>query len=136
MTKSINAVVLDSHAILKFSQDESGADRVEALLREAEKGNIRAFVNEINLGEVYYITARRLGADLAGRFLDYFSTLAVERTSASWEIILSAADLKAQYALSYADCFAVGTALKCQAVIVTGDPEFKKIEHLVQIDWI
>jgi ribonuclease VapC len=129
-------VVLDSHAILKFSQDESGADRVEALLREAEKGNIRAFVNEINLGEIYYITARRLGADLARRFLDYFSTLAVERTSASWEIILSAADLKAQYSLSYADCFAVGTALKYQAAIVTGDPEFKKIEHLVQIDWI
>jgi len=136
MMKAMSDVVLDSHAILRFAQDEAGSNRVEALLSDAEKGNIRAFVHEINLGEIYYITARRMGADFARRFLDHFSTLAVERVPASWEIILSAADLKAQYALSYADCFAVATALKYQAVIVTGDPEFKKIDHLVKIDWV
>jgi uncharacterized protein len=136
MTKSMSNVVFDSHAILRFAQDEAGADRVEALLSDAEKGNVRAFINEINLGEIYYITARRLGADFAGRFLDHFSTLAVTRVPASWEIILSAAEVKAPYALSYADCFAVATALKYQAVIATGDPEFRKVEHLVEIDWI
>lgn len=47
-----------------------------------------------------------------------------------------AAEVKAQYAISYADCFAVPTELKYQASIVTGDLEFKKIEHLVGIDWI
>jgi uncharacterized protein len=129
-------VVLDSHAILRFVQDEAGAERVEALLIDAERGNIRAFVNEINLGEIYYITARRMGADFAGRFLDHFSTLAVERAPASWETILSAAAVKARYALSYADCFTVATALKYKATVVTGDPEFKKVEHLVEIDWI
>jgi predicted nucleic acid-binding protein len=132
----MSSVVLDSHAILKFAQDEAGADRVEALLTEAEKGNIHAFMNEINVGEIYYITARHMGADLAKRFLDHFSTLAIERVPASWGIILSAADLKARFALSYADCFAVATALEYKSVIVTGDPEFKNIEHLVQIDWI
>ena len=136
MTKSMNNVVLDSHAILRFAQDEAGADRVEALLSDAQKGSILAFVNEINLGEIYYITARRLGADFARLFLDHFSTFAVERVPASWEIILSAAEVKASYALSYADCFAVATALKCQAVVVTGDPEFRKVERLVHIDWI
>jgi predicted nucleic acid-binding protein len=136
MTKSMSNVVLDSHAILKFAQDEAGADRVEALLTQAEKGNIQALMNEINLGEIYYITARRMGADFARRFLDHFSTLAVERVPASWEIILSAADLKAQYALSYADCFAVATALAYDSVLVTGDPEFKKTEHMVKIDWV
>ncbi len=132
----MGSVVLDSHAILKFVQDESGADRVEALLTEAEKGDLRALVSEINLGEIYYITARRMGADFARRFLDHFSTLAVERVPASWEIILSAADLKARFALSYSDCFAAAIALKHQAVIVTGDPELKKIENLITIDWI
>jgi uncharacterized protein len=133
---SITNVVLDSHAILIFAQDEAGADRVEALLSRAEDGHIRVFVNEINLGEIYCIMTRRMGADFARRFLDHFSTLAVERVPASWEIILSAAEVKAQYALSYADCFAVATALRFQSSIVTGDPEFKKIEHLVEIDWI
>jgi predicted nucleic acid-binding protein len=136
MTKSMSNVVFDSHAILRFAQDEAGADRVEALLSDAEKGHVRAFVNEINLGEIYYLTVRRLGADFARRFLDHFSTLAVERVPASWEIILSAAEVKAPHALSYADCFAVATALKYHAVIATGDPEFRKVEHLVEIDWI
>ena len=129
-------VVLDSHAILRFAQDEAGAERVEALLSDAEKGNILAFVNEINLGEIYYITMRLRGADFARRFLDHFSTLAIERVPASWEIILSAAEVKAHYAISYVDCFAAATALKYRAAIVTGDPEFKKIEHQVEIDWI
>lgn len=136
MTKSMSNVVLDSHAILRFAQDEAGAEKVETLLSDAGKGHIRALVSEINLGEIYYITMRRMGADFARRFLDHFSTFAVDRIPASWEIVLSAAEVKAQYALSYADCFVVATALKYQAVIVTGDPEFRKIEHLVKIDWI
>lgn len=129
-------VTFDSHAILKFAQDEAGADRVEELLRAAEESRVHACVNEINLGEVYYITMRRLGAESARRFLEQFSTLAVERVAASWQIIESAAELKARHALSYADCFAVATALRHGASIVTGDPEFKKVEHLVQIEWI
>jgi predicted nucleic acid-binding protein len=136
MTRSMSNVVFDSHAILKFAQDEPGADQVEALLTDAEKGTVQAFISEINLGEVYYITARRMGVDLARRFLDHFSALVVERVPASWEIILSAAEMKARHALSYADCFAVATALKYDAAIVTGDPEFRKIEHLVKIDWV
>ncbi|HOV87627.1 MAG TPA: type II toxin-antitoxin system VapC family toxin [Syntrophobacteraceae bacterium] len=132
----MKSVTFDSHAILKFAQDERGADRVEELLRAAEKAQVRAYVNEINLGEVYSITMRRLGAESARRFLDQFSTLTVERVAATWEVIESAAELKARHALSYADCFAAATALKHGASIVTGDPEFKKVEHLVPIEWI
>jgi ribonuclease VapC len=136
MTPSMKNVVFDSHAILKFAQDEAGADKVEELLKASEDGKIRAFINEINLGEVYYITIRRLGVESAGRFLEQFTTLAIERVSPSWEIIESASQIKADFAVSYADCFATATALKYNAVIVTGDPEFKKIEHKVDIDWI
>jgi ribonuclease VapC len=132
----MKSVTFDSHAILKFAQDEAGADRVEELLRASEEARVRAYVNEINLGEVYYITMRRLGVESARRFLEQFSTLAVERVPASWEIIESASELKARHALSYADCFAAATALKHEAAIVTGDPEFRKVEHLIDIEWI
>ena len=136
MTPSMKSVVFDSHAILKFAQDEAGADRVEELLKASEDGRIRAFISEINLGEVYYITIRKLGVESARRFLEQFTTLAIDRVSPSWEIIESASQIKADFAVSYADCFATATALKYHAVIVTGDPEFKKLEHLVQVDWI
>ena len=49
---------------------------------------------------------------------------------------MRAAEIKAQYAISYADCFAAATAEKLSASIITGDPEFKKVEHLVSVDWI
>jgi predicted nucleic acid-binding protein len=41
-----------------------------------------------------------------------------------------------QYDLSYADCFAVATAIKEKATVVTGDPEVRKVEGLVGIDWL
>jgi len=49
---------------------------------------------------------------------------------------MRAAEIKAQYAISYADCFAAATAEKLSASIITGDPEFKKVESLVSVDWI
>ncbi|MFZ2447075.1 MAG: type II toxin-antitoxin system VapC family toxin [Syntrophobacteraceae bacterium] len=129
-------VVFDSHAILKFAQDEAGANRVEELLTASQDGRIRAFMNEINLGEIYYITIRRLGIESAKEFLEHFYSLPIELAPASWDIIASASELKARYALSYADCFAMASALKHDASVVTGDPEFKNVEHVVEVDWI
>jgi ribonuclease VapC len=51
-------------------------------------------------------------------------------------LIIRAAEYKAQYSLSYADCFALASAVEHKAILVTGDPEFKKVEHLVDIVWI
>jgi uncharacterized protein len=49
--------------------------------------------------------------------------------------VIEAAKIKGKYALSYADSFAVATAIKEKATVVTGDPEFRKVERLVGIDW-
>ena len=38
--------------------------------------------------------------------------------------------------IPYADCFAAATAIKEKATVVTGDPEFRKVEGLVGIDWL
>ena len=51
-------------------------------------------------------------------------------------LIFQAAEYKAQYSISYADCFILASAIEHKAIIVTGDPEFKKVEHLVDIIWI
>lgn len=129
-------ILLDSYAILKFYQDEDGADKVEKLLISSRQGDFKAFMSEINLGEVYYLTIRRLGLESAKEYLERFFELSIQIVSPSSDIILSAAEIKAEYAISYADCFAVATALKVNASIITGDPEFKKAERLVKIIWI
>lgn len=129
-------ILFDSHAILKFYQDEDGAETVERLLVSSHKGDLKAYISEINLGEVYYKIIRRLGLASAKRHLEEFFELPIQVISPSSDIILSASEIKAEYAISYADCFAVATALVFKASIVTGDPEFMKVEHLVKIVWV
>ena len=51
-------------------------------------------------------------------------------------LLYKAAEFKAEYPISYADCFALACALEHSAILVTGDPEFKKVVHLVSIEWI
>ena len=133
LTKSI---LFDSYAILKYYQDEEGADKVEKLLISSRREALSAYISEINLGEVYYQTIRRLGLESAKKYLEQFSELPIRVIPPSSDIILSASEIKAEYAISYADCFAVATAIMFDASILTGDPEFTKIEHLVKIVWI
>jgi ribonuclease VapC len=56
--------------------------------------------------------------------------------SNSFTDVLEAARIKARLPISYADAFAVATAQRERAVIVTGDPEFRKVEHLVTVKWL
>jgi ribonuclease VapC len=129
-------ILFDSHALLKFSQDEEGADKVEQFLLYSLNRNLKAYLSEINLGEIYYISIRRLGLESAKLYLEQLLDLPIDIVSPSSEIIRAAAEIKAQYAISYADCFAAATALKYSASIITGDPEFKKVDHIVTIEWL
>ena len=53
-------------------------------------------------------------------------------------LILEAAHLKGRYPISYADAFAVATAIRLRAPLVSGDPELKVFQEsgVVEIDWI
>ena len=132
----MRSIIFDSFAILKYYQDEPGAGRVEKILRSAQHDSVKVVMNEINLGEVYYLTIRRIGLEPAKENLERLMTLPIEIVSPDSELILRAAEIKAQFAISYADCFAVATAERFSGSILTGDLEFKKIEHLVAVDWI
>jgi len=68
--------------------------------------------------------------------LEQLLNLPIKIIPPSSELIMRAAEMKAQYAISYADCFAAATAEKLSASIITGDLEFKKVEHIVSVDWI
>jgi predicted nucleic acid-binding protein len=129
-------VLFDSHAILKFYQDEDGAEKIEQLLISARQGELSAYMSEINLGEVYYMSIRRIGLTAARDYMEQFSELPIRIIPPSSDIIWSASEIKAEYPISYADCFAVATALKFEASIITGDPEFKKVESIIEIVWI
>ena len=94
-------------------------------------------MNEINVGETYYIIFRKRGVEKADYFLDtVLAGLPIVTVANNFEHVIEAARIKAEYPLSFSDCFAVATARRERAIVFTGDPEFKAVEHLVEIEWL
>lgn len=60
-----DSYVLDACALLAMINNEPGADRVEAILREAFLGNIEVYMNKINVYEIYYGIYRANGREMA-----------------------------------------------------------------------
>ena len=126
--------VLDSYALLAYLQGEGAGSTVKDALVSSEGG---VLMNEINVGEVYYILARRRGRERADFFLNaVLSNLPIRIVGNNFEAVVQAARIKAGHTLSYADCFAVATAQREDASLLTGDPEFKAVASLVDIEWI
>ncbi len=121
---------------MAWLQDEKGAQTVENLLAEAKRAGEKLLLHEINLAEVYYLTIRRKSEEQAKSLGAQLLTLPIEVVATTPEILWQAAQLKARHRVSLADAFAAATAIELNAKIVTGDPEFKPISHLVQILWL
>jgi ribonuclease VapC len=128
--------LFDSHALLKFFQKEKGYEKVVQLLEAIQKTGAVKYLNAINLGEIIYATKKDFGDQKKLEVLASIERLNFRILPIPNELIFQAAEYKAEFSISYADCFALASAVEHKAVIVTGDPEFKKIEHLVEIHWI
>ena len=125
--------VLDSFALLAYLQMEGKYKKVKDLLASDEV----LFMNDINVGEAFYVLAKERGVEKAEYFVNtVLPNLPIKLVPNALQDVLEAARIKATHSISYADCFVVATALKKDAAIVTGDPEFKKVQKTVQIEWM
>lgn len=134
--KKDRSYIFDSFALLKLFQKEQGYKKGLSLLAYVEKKKLVKYLNAINLGEIIYITKRVFGDQKKLETLANIERLRFTILPATNALIFEAAEYKANYPISYADCFVVASALEHDAIVVTGDPEFKKVEHLLDIEWI
>ena len=128
--------VLDSYALMAYLGDEPGRARIEEVLKEAKDGHCTLRFCMINFGEVLYMTERHRGLVKAQSVQGLIESLPIDLVDASRNLVLDAAHIKANYALSYADAFVVALAQREDSVILTGDPEFQAVEDLVTIEWL
>ncbi|MEE8432442.1 MAG: type II toxin-antitoxin system VapC family toxin [Candidatus Desulfatibia sp.] len=128
--------LFDSHVLLVFFQNEKGAKIVYDILKKSREQNIDRLICVINLGEIIYLTKKRFGDSRKLEILGRIHQLEFKVLSVLNPLVYQAAEIKADYPLSYADCFVVACAIEQNATIVTGDPEFKNVERLVKIEWI
>ncbi len=133
----MKTLVLDSHALLAYFEKEKGWRKVAHLLQAAAKGDCRLVMSVVNWGELCYITLREYGEAHLARVMHALDNLPVELADAGREVALEAARFKARGGISYADCYVCGLARMLNAEeIVTGDPEFRSVEKIVQVRWI
>jgi ribonuclease VapC len=128
--------VLDSFAVLALLGKEPGSAIVRELLGEAEAGQARVLMTWVNVGEVAYIVQRRWGKGRVYQVLGALEATAVEMRAVGRELALTAAEIKAGRSLAYADAFAAALAMREDAVLVTGDPEFRQLEGLLSLEWL
>jgi predicted nucleic acid-binding protein len=128
--------VLDSFAVLAYLGGETGQERVQQVLADAQQGSCRAVLTLINLGEVAYIIERQRGLAQAQEALGLIDQLPIEILPADKELVLGAAHIKANYPLAYADAFSAAAGLLLDGVVLTGDPEFARLGELVQVEMI
>jgi len=134
--KQIKRYVLDSYAVLAYLKEEAGYEMVLNRIEEANEGKNRLFMSLINLGEVLYIVERERGLFKAQEVLALIDELPITMESVDRELTLSAAHLKAQYPIAYADCFAVALAQQKEAVLISGDSDFEKLAEIVALEWL
>ena len=134
-----NRYVLDSYALIGYLENEHFADRIEQLLKQAKKGEAGLYLHALHLGEVYYITLREQGthlADLAYSRIKAFPLTFIDQIDE--ELLLTAASLKANFPISYADSFAAALAKIKNCTLLSGDPELKALEKqkVILIEWL
>jgi len=86
----------------------------------------------INLGEVYYEMIRREGLSAADQDLKWILA-DVRAEEPDRALVLDAARRKARGGISYADCFALATARRHEAPLLTGDPEIVAVGDDVEV---
>ena len=126
--------LIDSYALLAYLKQESNYQKMENLLSSKET---QLLMNDINIGETFYILARERGLDKAEYFINaILPNLPITKMGNTLTEVIEAAKIKAQYPISYTDSFAVATAIREKAAIISGDPDFKHVEKIVKIDWL
>lgn len=119
--------VLDTSAVMAYFFNEAGAEKVDRLLRMAEKKRGLVSISFMTAMEVLYRIWQRVGEREGKAWYLRLKALPVQHIQSSEGLLLQAARLKAHYAMSVADAWIAATAQVQRAVLVHKDPEFEPL---------
>jgi len=136
MPRKPKAYILDSWAVIAYFEDEPAGGQIADLIASAHEVGIPVYMSVVNVGEVWYITAREISEGDADTIIKEISDLRIQFVDADWELTLEAARFKSQHKMSYADCYAAALAKVKGGNLITGDSEFKAVEDQIKIQWV
>lgn len=133
----MTSYVLDSSALIRYIDDEAGAERVEELLGDCVAGRIGICISALQWGEIAGNLRKRQGASQERRILSSLLPTEAEIVSVNGERAVRAAEIKVDRKVSYADAIALELAMSfSDHVFVTADYGFKDVADLARIEFL
>lgn len=124
----MTSFVLDASAVLRFLDNEAGAELVENLLNRAREREVVLHISVVNWGEIIYAIARAHGSSAARQADASLTALPITVAACNAREAAAAGLLKEKYKIPYADAFAAVLAVQLGATLVTADFDFKSIQ--------
>ncbi len=124
----MKSYVLDSYVLLAYFRNEAGADEVERMLVSASENKCTLYLSTFNAGEVYYMSCRKDGEDMALKVWKAIQQFPIQLVQVDLDLIFKAAQLKSKNKLSYADAIAAALTIFLKSTLLTGDDEFKSLK--------
>jgi ribonuclease VapC len=129
--------VLDSSALIRYIDNEAGANRVNAIMKASVSGDAAIRMSAIQWGEVAGNIRRRQGAQYESRILGSILPSEAEIVAAGAERAVRAAALRVDRKIAYADAFALDLAMQsADHILVTADYGFKDVADLARIEFL
>lgn len=121
-------VVLDTKPLIKLFAEEKGGEIVKEIVSRIEAGEVEAGISVVTLTEIYckYLQEERLDLAVA-RTEQLKHALYLKKLGINEEIATRAGEFKGKYNVSVTDAFIVACAYFEDAMIISDDPDFKKI---------
>jgi len=129
--------VLDSSALIRFVDDEPGAERVEAILSACATSQAELCISAVQWGEVAANYRKRFGPAQEAYIMSTLLPGEGRIVSATAERAVHAAEFRVDRRISYADGFALDLATdSTEHVLVTADYDFKAVDGLARIEFL
>jgi predicted nucleic acid-binding protein len=127
---------LDANALLDFLDLGPGAQRVRAILHEAQQQRAAVVISILNWGEIFYLLWQKRGEEKARETIAALSRLPIEIVPVDLAQAMKAGEFKAVHKIPYVDCIAAALSTLQGATLVTSDRDFEKLGRHFPVLWI
>lgn len=128
--------VLDTSAAIDYVESGSGANKMEQLLADATRQQVRLYISVLHLAEVFYLTWQKVGEERARATVASFLRFPIQMVPVDLIQALKAGELKARHKIPFVDCIAAALALQQHATLVTADRDFERLGRHFPILWL
>ncbi len=129
--------ILDSSAILRYLDDEAGAERVADIIKAHLAGTCAVMISAMHWGEIAGITGKVHGAPAIELVVSRLGSFGFEVVPADGERAIRASLIKLKRQIPYVDAFGVELAAEgSDRVFVTADFDFKPAGRDVKIEFL